>query len=426
MNSNSENTKEEWDEVSEQAPRNEVEFVDWLFVDLNSFFASVEQQLNPVLRNRPVAVVPVLAETTSCIAASYEAKAFGVKTGTRVSEARQMCPGIRFVKGNHKNYADYHHRIIDAVESCLPVTVVMSIDEMACRLTGSDRGIPKAMEIAKGVKQKIRELGSELGCSVGLAPNRYLAKVASDMQKPDGLTVVRRSEIPQKFFRLKPRDFPGIGHNMEIRLQKAGIYTVEQMYQADLHKMRSIWSGVVGERFYKWIRGENLEISTEKHKSISHSHVLAPELRNPKGSYAVAQKLLHKAAYRLRKINHWACGMSVSLKYLNGSKWREEVRMLECQDTFSFNKILQEMWKTCPGGSPIKVSVVLSDLVADENRNASFFEETKGLDLSRAMDRLNNKYNKNLVYLAGVDQAKVAAPTRIAFSNIPSFDLEGE
>ena len=97
----------------------------WLLVDLNSYFASVEQQLRPELRGRPVGVVPMLADTTCCIAASYEAKAHGVKTGTMVYEAKKMCPGIVFVEARHEEYVEYHQRIVEAVESCLPVSVVL-------------------------------------------------------------------------------------------------------------------------------------------------------------------------------------------------------------------------------------------------------------------------------------------------------------
>src|SRR5215471_8216954 len=106
--------------------------LNWLFVDLNSYFASVEQQDRSELRGKPVGVVPMMADTTCCIAASYEAKAFGVKTGTIVADAKRMCPNMVFVEGRHELYVDYHHRVVEAVERCLPVTAVMSIDEMSC------------------------------------------------------------------------------------------------------------------------------------------------------------------------------------------------------------------------------------------------------------------------------------------------------
>src|SRR6202142_889127 len=141
----------------------------WLFLDLNSYFASVEQELRPELRDRPMAVVPLLADTTCCIAASYEAKKYGVRTGTQVGEAKRLCPGIVLVEARHELYVDYHYRVVEAVESCLPVTSVMSIDEMACRLLGKEQPLLSALELARQVKDAVRQVGSTLRCSVGLA-----------------------------------------------------------------------------------------------------------------------------------------------------------------------------------------------------------------------------------------------------------------
>jgi nucleotidyltransferase/DNA polymerase involved in DNA repair len=128
--------------------------LNWLFVDLNSYFASVEQEVRPELRGRPVAVVPMMADTTVCIAASYEAKAFGVKTGTLVADAKHLCPDIVLVEGRHEIYTDYHHRVVEAVESCLPVTSVQSIDEMACRLMGRERPLRAAFDLGLRVKKE--------------------------------------------------------------------------------------------------------------------------------------------------------------------------------------------------------------------------------------------------------------------------------
>src|SRR5580698_7595946 len=181
--------------------------MNWLFVDLNSYFASVEQQVRPELRGRPVGVVPMMADTTVCIAASYEAKAFGVRTGTVVADAKRMCPNIVLVEARHEIYVDYHHRIVEAVETCLPVTAVMSIDEMACRLMGRERPVLAALELGRKVKARIQEqVGPFLRSSVGLATNRYLAKVASDMEKPDGLIALPLDILPEALRKLTLRD----------------------------------------------------------------------------------------------------------------------------------------------------------------------------------------------------------------------------
>jgi DNA polymerase IV len=204
--------------------------VNWLFVDLNSYFASVEQQDRPELRGKPVGVVPMLADTTCCIAASYEAKAHGVKTGTIVADARRMCPNMIFVEGRHELYVDYHHRIIEAVESCVPVAAVMSIDEMACRLMGRERPLLAALELGRKVKATIREkVGPMLRSSVGLATSRYLAKVASDMEKPDGLVALTLDMLPDALRPLTLRDLPGIGVQTEKRLNEKGIHSMDDL-----------------------------------------------------------------------------------------------------------------------------------------------------------------------------------------------------
>src|SRR5208283_3069441 len=276
--------------------------LNWLFVDLNSYFASCEQESRPELRGRPVGVVPMMADTTVCIAASYEAKAFGVRTGTVVADARRMCPEIVFVEGRHEIYTEYHHRIVEAVESCLPVTVVMSIDEMACRLMGRERPLLAAMDLGRRVKASIRErVGRTLRCSVGLATNRYLAKIAGDMEKPDGLVALPLDILPHALRQLTLRDLPGIGSRMEKRLNERGLRTMEELLALDCEQAGQLWGSVWGERLWHWLRGEDFDMSETQHlKSLSHQHVLAPEMRTPEKAGAVAHKLLHKAAMRLR------------------------------------------------------------------------------------------------------------------------------
>jgi DNA polymerase-4 len=202
---------------------------------MNSFFASVEQEMNPALRGRPIAVVPMLADTTCCIAVSYEGKAFGIKTGTKVGEAKKLCPGIQLVVGNHAHYIKYHNRIVETVESCVPVEAVCSIDEIASRLTGSQQNVNTAGALADKIKGAIKtQVGSSLRCSIGVAPNRYLAKIAADMKKPDGFTAIRPCDLPAILYPLKLRDLPGVGARMEARLRSRGILT----WKSSIHYRR--------------------------------------------------------------------------------------------------------------------------------------------------------------------------------------------
>jgi nucleotidyltransferase/DNA polymerase involved in DNA repair len=151
--------------INTQAAENPVQ---WLFLDLNAFFAACEQQENPALRGQPVIVVQTLTESAVAIAASYAAKALGIKTGTLMREARQLCPAVIPVQANHRLYTEYHERILKAVDTCLPVGKVCSIDEMACKLMGTERQVPVARELALKVKRALREqVGECLTCSIG-------------------------------------------------------------------------------------------------------------------------------------------------------------------------------------------------------------------------------------------------------------------
>jgi DNA polymerase-4 len=419
--------------------------LNWLFVDLNSYFASVEQEVRPDLRGRPVAVVPMMADTTVCIAASYEAKAFGVKTGTVVAEAKRMCPDLVLVEARHELYVDYHHKIVEAVESCLPVTAVLSIDEMACRLMGRERPLLAALELGRRVKVAIREkVGPMLRSSVGLATNRYLAKVASDMEKPDGLVALPLDLLPEALRQLTLRDLPGIGPRTEKRLNEKGIRTMEQLLALDCEKAGELWGSVWGERLWHWLRGEDFDMTETEHlKSLSHQHVLAPEMRTPEKAWAVAHKLLHKAAMRLRAGGLWASSIGVAVGFAGpkGERgpvsnfgvptkgWKSELKLSECQDNPTLIAALTRLWASRPVGKefehPYFIGVHLDGLVPDRLHSLNLFDGTED-EQSRArllavMDQLNNKYGMSTLAPATMLTAYKSAPTRIAFHSIPEL-----
>jgi len=419
--------------------------VNWLFVDLNSYFASVEQDARPELRGRPVGIVPMMADTTCCIAASYEAKAYGVKTGTIVADAKRMCPGLVLVEARHEIYVDYHHRIVEAVESCLPVTAVLSIDEMACRLLGRERPLLAAMELGRQVKRRILErVGPMMRSSVGLATNRYLAKVASDMEKPDGLVALTLDILPEALRQLSLRDLPGIGARTEKRLNDKGIHTMEQLMGQGCEQAGELWGSVWGERLWHWLHGEDFDMAETDHlKSLSHQHVLGPEMRTPEKAWAVAHKLLHKAAMRLRAGGLWtsSIGLAIGFAVPRGNAtpvsrfgvptkgWKSEIRLSECQDNQTLIAALSRLWASRPSGQqydhPYFIGVHLNGLVPDRLHSLNLFDGTEEAQgnarLAAAMDAINNKYGLSTLAPATMLTAYKAAPTRIAFHSIPDL-----
>jgi DNA polymerase IV len=420
----------------------------FLHIDLNSFFASVEQQLHEEYRGKPLAVVPTMADTTSCIAASYEAKALGIKTGTQVGEAKKICPGIILIAGDHANYAKYSHNIAEAVELACPVSHTPSIDEMVCELMGREQEPPNARRIALDIKQSIyKNVGIALRCSIGMAPNRYLAKIASDMQKPDGLIGLLPSQLPRAIAHLDLRDLPGIGARTEIRLNKKGITTMEQLLALDREGMHKLFDSVWGDRMYHWLRGaatgdDGAPVPSEVQKSLGHSHVLAPDFRTPEGSWAVAHKLLHKAAMRLRMEHFYTGSLAVTIRYqlsrdqaermkskkhysgINHSGWGMEARFRDCQDTLTLLEVLRSLWAQRPTGTefnkPFFVGVTLRNLIPEDEHQAELFADPGNrAQLSTTMDKLNQKYGHTTLHFAGMLTARESAPTRIAFTQIP-------
>ena len=422
------------------------EQVNWLFLDMNSYFASVEQQVQPHLRGKPTAVVTVDADSTVCIAASYEAKAFGVSTGTALGEARKKCPDLNVVVARHEIYVDYHKKIEKVVEqNCLHVSKIISIDEMECRLGGRDKQISNAQELARQVKRAIYSVGEMLHCSVGLAPNRFLAKIASNMKKPDGLVTLTAHQLPQILFSLKPRDLPGIGHQMEKRLLNQGIATMEQLWRLDMDQMTQVWGGVLGTRFWLKLRGIDFDERESHQSSISHQHVLPPDLRTHEQACAVGKKLLHKAAVRLRQAKLWTSAMAIFVLFSKSQKskgddpsgywlhydrpvWEASLRFPSCQDTMTLVNVFQEAWKECPKVRPVMVSVALLDLIPENMRNMTLFDKMYGGEkfdrLAQVMDSLNAKYGSTTLYLGGIHKVREAAPPRIAFKSIPDMNLK--
>jgi DNA polymerase-4 len=402
-------------------------YVNYLFVDMNAYFASVEQQERAELRGQPVGVVPVVAETTCCIAASYEAKKFGVKTGTPVYEARRRCPGIRIVQARPELYIRTHHQIVEAVASCLPVTEVMSIDEMICKLLGKEQSITEAERLGHQVKQTIRRrVGEQLRCSVGLGPNRMLAKMAADMKKPDGLTVIRKEELPDRLHSLDLEDFPGIGQQMRKRLRRSGITSVKQLCELSAQHLSEIWgSKILGSAWYHHLRGDDVPVKPTHRRTLGHSHVLPPQFRHEEGAKAVLLRLIHKAAARLRHIHYSAGTIALFVSYRDRPSWGEQHRIDRCQDTLTFIEALLPLWQRKPPGTLLKIGITFSDLRTEQNTQIPLFPEDRDrAALAHAMDEVNALFGPHSVYFGGMFGAQQAAPVRIAFTQIPDLAAE--
>lgn len=408
--------------------------LNWLYLDLNSYFASVEQQLQPKLRNKPIAIVPTMTNATCAIAASYEAKSYGIKTGTMIYEAKRLCPKLICIQANHENYVTYHHKILTEINKYIPIEIIASIDEVACKLMGKQHQEYQARKLALTIKEGIQKnIGEYIRCSIGIAPNRFLAKTASNLEKPNGLQVLYSKDVPKHINHFKLSDLTGIGRAMEKRLIKSGILSIEELYKISPKHMRKIWRNVQGERFWYMLRGIEIEEIKTKRKTIGHSHVLEPKWRPQKLAEQVMHRLLLKAASRLRRMEYYSSQLSLSFRTEEGTKLSGYKKFYR---TCNNKKLLEEaikIWNDLNQQKKIrkikKINITLYNLQKKSDIQPELFDKidqnnilyTKRFEqLSKAMDIINSKFGRDSITQGSLPKnIKSFSGTRIAFTRIP-------
>ncbi len=408
--------------------------LNWLYLDLNSYFASVEQQLQPKLRNKPIAIVPTITDATCAIAASYEAKSYGIKTGTMIYEAKRLCPELICIQANHENYVTYHHKILEEIDKYIPIEIIASIDEVACRLIGKQNQENEARKLAIIIKKGIQKnLGKYIRCSIGIAPNRFLAKTASNLEKPDGLQVLYNTDVPERIKHFKLSDLTGIGKAMENRLIKSGILSIKELYEISPKHMRKIWGNVQGEKFWYMLRGVEIAETKTTRKTIGHSHVLEPKWRPKELAEKVMHRLLLKAASRLRRMEYYSSQMILSFKTEEGIKL---IGRRNFYRTSNNNKLLKEVikiWKYLNKQKKIrrvkKISVTLYNLQKKTDIHPELFDKIDENNLSKikrferlsiTMDTINARFGRDSITQGSLpNNIKNFSGTRIAFTRIP-------
>ena len=408
----------------------------YLFIDFDSFYASVEQEINPPLRGKPIAIVPTLnAETTCCIAASYEAKYLGIKTGTPVRQARALCPEIHLLQANHDKYVAIHKRIVQTIHEIIFVDKVLSIDEMYGRLPPKWQN-PRAAKVKAGeIKNALKkQIGSTITASIGIAPNCFIAKLASKMNKPNGLLLIDYEQLPKALETLSLGDITGIGARMLIRLKSAGIVDVKSLCQAERSTLHRIWGSIEGDRFWYALRGLALPEQATQKRSFGHSHVLPPKLRSPEGAFSTLHRMLEKACHRLRINRYFTSQLVLQVKFGFEWRWQEGIRCDPTQDTLLLSQWLNLLWDCRPAmaPNPTKVSVTLLGLIHSDNHTPSLFEtneDRRRSQVQAVMDTIKERYGNRSIYYGSsmlAQKTNEAAPMRIAFNHIPDLSIESD
>lgn len=416
----------------------------WLHLDLNSYFASVEQEINPKWRGKPLIVAPMLSDSTCAIAASIEAKRLGIKTGTPVWEAKRLCRDLIIVPAAHDHYVHYHNAILAQIEQHIPVHQVESIDEVACRLADNEGAESHIRRLVANIKADIRtNVGSYLSCSVGVAPSRLLAKLGSDVQKPDGLVIYRADMLPDALFGLKLTDICGVGRNMERRLMLRNITSIAQFCALGPNRARRIWGSIEGQRIWYLLHGIDVPPVPTNTSSIGHSHVLPPAARASAPARTTLRRLTVKAASRMRRAGYDSGEILLHVRFVEDKfRWKGALRIPRAQDNAAILAGVERLWQMMEietramGKSPYykQVGLMLLNLKPVDGAQYGLFDagaqcETLPngpLALSRAMDSICEKFGRHTVTM-GIDvrgKADVIG-TKVAFGRIPeALDLD--
>lgn len=411
--------------------------VQQLYLDFDGFFASVEQQAKPRLRGKPVGVVPFdTTDFTSVIACSKEAKARGVKNVMPIREAKRLCHDLILVPQSPDLYRRAHLSLINEITSVIPIEAIKSIDELTCRLDQRDKQDPRA--IALQIQNTIRNnIGPHITCSIGVAANRLLAKIACKMDKPNGITVWHPKDMPAPLLPVPFEDIPGIGSRMRKRLYKAGIFTTEQLINSDPKHMRLLWRNVTGERLWYALNGYEVKAEPSKRGMFGHSRVLPPESRSKPEAKACARLLLVKAARRMRREGYYATKLwlhfSLKLNPKLTVSYSGDLSFPAAQDDQAclraFDKLWSETLLQIPRyGKIIRIGVSLYNLQQASGRQLDLFADDdrtrqKWESVNQAIDCLNEKYGKTIVSIGPWQPpAGGYAGGKIAYTRVPSAE----
>jgi DNA polymerase-4 len=367
-----------------------------LHIDMNAFFASVEQQSNPALRGKPVAVSGSESRTV-ILTASYEARAYGVKTGMTLWEARQKCPELILVPTNNRLYTWVSSRIIDIMRDYTPLVEVFSIDEAFLDITGSVKLFGGAERICALIKSRIKaDFG--ITCSIGVAPNKLLAKLASDMQKPDGLTVIGCDEIATVLERLPIRELCGIGRKTEQQLLMMGIRTCGELGRYDLRLLEKKF-GVVGRKLHFMGRGIDnspvvAEEEAEEVKSVGHSTTLKKDLTERDDILKVLLQLSEMVGRRARRYGVAGKTVHLTIRYADFTTFqKQEIQPAPLSNSRELYRAAAKILDTIDLAQPVRLlGVSISTLRPQGEQLPLFPEERTGLQLTEAMDKVNNRH----------------------------------
>jgi len=391
-----------------------------MHVDLNSAFATIEQQARPLLRGRPVAIVNRRTIHTSIIASSYEAKAKGIKVGMKLVEALRLEPKLVALESDPAKYRFVYQKLMAILNDYSPHVVMKSIDEGVMDFHNLHNP-PSLIEIGYEIKRRLRaEIGVAMRCNVGIGPNRFLAKMAASLHKPDGLDIIDASNLRVTMQTLKLTDLTGIAGAMEYRLKAVGIYTPLEFLDASrLALEKVVFKSICGGQWYQRLRGYEVDDYESDTQTVGRQYVL--ENRNLKRGEIIARlhNLCESIGARLRMQKKLACGIYVYVRTDEHKYWHaSKMCQLPFYSDGTINLLAQQLFFKAPSGIR-EIGLHCYGLSNNDNPQTSLFNDqlVREQQLVNAIDNINQRFGERMIHSAATLDTDGVVKAKISFGS---------
>jgi DNA polymerase-4 len=374
-----------------------------LHVDMDAFYASVEQHDRPELRGKPVLVGGSPDGRGVVCAASYEARPFGCRSAMPTGVALRLCPTAIVLPVRMARYREVSRQVFSLFDEFSPLVEPVSVDEAFLDLTGTEELFGAPAETASRLKARIREV-TGLTASVGLAPNKFLAKLASDLRKPDGLVVIEPARVQETLDSLPVERLWGVGAATLRRFERLGVKRVEQVRQVPLEVLTQQF-GSSGEHFYRLARGmDERPVQPDRGaKSISHEITFSRDVDDPDALRDVVRHQIEDVAYRLRAHDLYARTVQLKIRYPDFTTLTRAQTLPDAtHQTQSLMEaalaVLDEWWSDSP--HPLRLlGTGAANLVTADSRQLSLFADTDGRQerLDAAVDQVRRRFGSEAV-----------------------------
>lgn len=401
-----------------------------MFVDLNSAFATTEQQAHPSLRGMPMGVTNRVSRNCCVIACSYEAKALGIKVGMGLQQAKEICPDFIILETDPPKYHHVYKKVLGIMQSYSPNVKMQSIDEGVIDFHGIHTTLhgKSLIDVGYEIKQRVRdEIGSWMRINVGIAPNRFLAKQAASWHKPDGLDVLDHQNLVDYYKNIELTDLTGIASHFKARLNAADILTPLDFLNASADTLkRFVFHSVIGEDWYNRLRGYEVDGNPTKKGQVGRQFVLDVRTNDESIILPRFHYLCETTGKKLRHKGLDARGVLVWARFQNGESWhkREMYGHVFYTDQQIYSRALA-LFNQRPKHLIVTVmGITCYQLAPSARAQKSLLDEVNKQDrLTLAVDNINERYDTFTVHSLNSLEGKKRVKQKIPFGGTDYFEL---